>query len=378
MLVYLRIYPVGTSKELRIWDFDVNRRRMLTEAWFRQGAFVGWDEDQVLVFTGPWRPTIGLNSRVLVQDFFLSTKKALAPSEMPQLVPRARFLQELLEYSRGAAYATTWTGPDLTQFAEDFRNVQGQIQREEIEKAVPITCVTGSGAPTDRERAGLMVSLFQKSTSAQTPYGWWAEGEGLLGSTPEVLFDRNDQRIHTMALAGTVAVDAHFSPDRFLNNSKEFREHVLVIEDLVQQLNRLGPVHKSPTEVVQLTGLAHLKTPLTALLSQRVESEDLVRLLHPTPALGVFPRSVGVRWMQDLHHQKQRGLFGAPLVFDFEQRSLGLVCIRSFFWKAEQVFLYAGCGVIRQSQMELEQRELLHKLRSIFRLLGLEEPEWSR
>jgi menaquinone-specific isochorismate synthase len=177
-----------------------------------------------------------------------------------------------------------------------------------------------------------------------------------------------------MALAGTLPrAEAAFRPE-LLKDPKELHEHNLVVQDLEIQLEKLvqsSAVHKSKTQILELPTLQHLVTYLEVQVTN-VQVHDLVKLLHPTPALGVAPRNYGYHWMRDLPGQESRRWFGAPLVFSLPNKeAISLVAIRNIQWNEKESWIGAGCGIVAGSQIDREWAEVQHKLNSIFMMLGL-------
>jgi menaquinone-specific isochorismate synthase len=202
-------------------------------------------------------------------------------------------------------------------------------------------------------------------------YGIWNQEEGILGATPETLFHTSGKMVQTMALAGTAMKTSENRPLDLLKDAKEMKEHRLVVEDIQKQLTPLGWVKTLPTEVAEFPMLYHLKTEI-AVEAAQISVPQLVRSLHPTAALGVFPRNYGIQWMANLPYQKTRGLFGAPIVYSLSHNEfLGLVAIRNLIWGAEGSKIGSGGGLIDSSVFEKEWAELKLKRDSVFYSLGI-------
>jgi menaquinone-specific isochorismate synthase len=97
-----------------------------------------------------------------------------------------------------------------------------------------------------------------------------------------------------------------------------------------------------------------------------------VRRLHPTAALGIFPRSVeAFSRLRQFPTQFRRRSFGAPFGLVFEKTVFIVVGIRSFFWRDSQIEIFSGCGVTEKSQFEEEVEELELKRESVKRMFKL-------
>ena len=91
--------------------------------------------------------------------------------------------------------------------------------------------------------------------------------------------------------------------------------------------------------------------------------EELVRLLHPTPALGIAPRDqfpLLKEWREGATH------LGAPFGLRVNaQNFLCLVSIRNLRWDSEFYYVENGCGIVEESHLDDEWRELKFKRESV-------------
>lgn len=315
-------------------------------------AVFGTRTGEVLVGHGPFtaraEPPLG-GVAFYKNDFSLGVEK-------PWLVPTRVEVMERPPAPDGEACSVEWSNPDPSGFTEVFREVTSAIASGALEKAVPVVTEKGRGAcPPDR----LLGRLFQLPTALR-PYGWMGEDEGFLGATPEVLFRYFDGRIATMALAGTARQDERMV---FALDEKEIREHEFVAQSLISKLSDLGMVIRRERDILDLGRLIHFQTLIKVELYQYEEIRTLIERLHPTPALGSLPRTAET--LDQLREWRERlacpSFFGAPFGLwrdgDFE----ALVAIRMVAWKGEEFFLPSGCGVIRESRLTNEWRELALK-----------------
>jgi menaquinone-specific isochorismate synthase len=101
---------------------------------------------------------------------------------------------------------------------------------------------------------------------------------------------------------------------------------------------------------------------------------EMVRRLHPTAALGVSPRSeAGERWLREADRGVKRRTFGAPFGLEREDRSaLALVAIRNLEWSGDRVRVGSGAGMLQESRVELEWKELREKREQVKALFGVD------
>lgn len=149
-------------------------------------------------------------------------------------------------------------------------------------------------------------------------------------------------------------------------------EHNFVIADIENQLSKYSLKYKSETTVTELPYLYHLKTNFIYHCDQLEDFKNAIHLLHPTAALGVYPREgSGLAEFSRINLQKCRRQFGAPFGFFHHDESFILVAIRNILWSDYKVHLFAGCGVTASSIYEDEWSEILAKQESVKKMLGI-------
>ncbi|NUM88024.1 MAG: chorismate-binding protein [Bdellovibrionales bacterium] len=196
----------------------------------------------------------------------------------------------------------------------------------------------------------------------ETPWGVF------LGASPEYLFHRQGDRVIVPAIAGSAAPEKAHS---LLRGSKERLEHDLVIREIEQSLRGLGLNPKrGETSVLPLQHLHHLFTPVEARTAGGA-ARALLRALHPTPALGGYPRRAASEFLRK--EPLQRGFFGAPLGFWSKEEDRMLVAIRCALVRGGTATLFAGAGVVNGSSAEAEWRETHRKMSAMRAILGIPE-----
>jgi menaquinone-specific isochorismate synthase len=223
---------------------------------------------------------------------------------------------------------------------------------EELEFAVPLRPADFPGALTPHE--------------GQFAYGFSFAGEGMCGVTPEVLFAVEDGILRTMALAGTGAVDG----PSLLDDRKERHEHQLVIDHIAGELKARGRVEVGVTGERRFGRLKHLFTPIEVKLNDRADFMDLVVRLHPTAALGGWPRRPAAEWLERQSFHVSRRRFGAPFGWQDGDDLFCAVAIRGLQWQGARAEIGTGCGVVAGSDSLREWRELGLKRAAIYSLLG--------
>lgn len=268
-----------------------------------------------------------------------------------------------------------WNNQDSKGFKEQFDWIQQQIALGAFEKALPITLQQGAGKISESFLRDTILSMIEASRNNYS-YGFWSERSGIIGSTPEILLNwRQDAaELATMALAGTWKKNNHSMPD--FTDFKIRQEHNFVISDILNQLSYLKIKQCGSTDIVELPYLYHLKTNIILNCKTFLDALGALEKLHPTAALGVYPRSKEFfSRLSDFKLQKIRQGFGAPICFISQREIFSLVAIRNIIWNKNEnlddIYLFAGCGVTASSQFDIEWQEVLDKQSSVKKMLGL-------
>ncbi len=302
-----------------------------------------------------------------VNDFALSDSRPWKVPSSYKVVDRVSDLAEELNLSKRET-EINWDelGPD--EFARVFTEINQAIGKGEIEKSVPVAVEKGSfklGAGSD-----LLGALDRDKEEAFYPYAWVQGDKGFCGLTPEVLFNFRKGRLNTMALAGTAKSSEQ---QVFAYDEKEIREHEFVAQTLVSKLSDVGMVTRSQRSILDLGVLVHFLTPIEVFLYGDKNIDDLVKRLHPTPALGPLPRTEDtmanlIRWRETLGCPLY---FGAPFGVFEDGVFHAVVTIRGIHWDGCQVEIPSGCGVIEASRLVNEWRELGLKRSAVKRVFIL-------
>lgn len=266
-----------------------------------------------------------------------------------------------------------WQAANFEGFEVSFQEISDRM-KSGLKKAVPIAFEHSAHVPSSQDLRTLIKNVMTAPANLYV-YGFWQNGEGLLGATPEVLLRQDGQSLTTMALAGTCPKEDLCSRKSLMEDVKERHEHELVAQDVVHALQVYGNIRTFGPQILELPTLFHLKTDISCTLQQPKDFQffQACKDLHPTPALGVSPRSYGFRWMKEMPEQAGRKGFGGPFALKWSaHEALCLVAIRNIHWTAAGSRIGAGCGVVEQSNLQQEWRELFQKRLSVKRVLGLQ------
>jgi menaquinone-specific isochorismate synthase len=116
--------------------------------------------------------------------------------------------------------------------------------------------------------------------------------------------------------------------------------------------------------ILSLSNVHHLHTPLRATLRQGKSLLDLVERLHPTPAVGGTPRDAALQFIR-ANEGLDRGWYAAPVGWIGESSGEFAVALRSALIHGEHATLFAGCGIVLDSDPDMEVDESNLKLQAM-------------
>lgn len=299
-------------------------------------------------------------------DFFLQSKKPWFTHEFTTEIKKDELLELLTIDNKISHTSITWINIAKPKFQNAFEDLQTKFQSNILQKAVPYIFEESSGNLNLLQ--SLRSLLIYTKKYPVFAYGFWSNDEGMLGATPELLFQISDNQLETVACAGTCTIE---EADEILHDQKQLHEHNLVVEGIRESLSTLGQFKKGELRVQKYTKLCHLITPITVQLDTPVSADQVTQLLHPTPALGAYPRQEGMRWLSAFNQVMPRDRFGAPVGYSYKGKSTCYVAIRNIQWKGYHLKLGAGCGIVPASQCESEWNEILLKIKSIKDILSV-------
>ncbi len=212
---------------------------------------------------------------------------------------------------------------------------------------------------------------LSRGLRASTRFAFCRTRSAFLGATPERLITRRGRSIATEALAGSIAPGGA-GAERLLHSGKDLGEHQLVVDQIVRRLEPLCARLEvgSQPRVRELRDVLHLLTPVAGRLSVPRHVLELVAALHPTPAVGGVPSGTSMRWIRE-HESSGRGWYAAPVGwFDAAGDGDFAVALRSCVLRGREAFLYAGAGIVRDSDPDLEYTETELKKQALLTALG--------
>ena len=221
--------------------------------------------------------------------------------------------------------------------------------------------------------------------NAEFPSTWSFNVAGLVGATPELLIGVEDGAVHSRVLAGTYRVQEDPQQElaqarAHLGGRKDSVEHSYAIDSLA---STLGPVTEElrvdpEPHLLQLANVIHLASDAHGRLrtrpdGTRVSPFEVARAVHPTAAVGGTPRDRAMDLISRFE-EMDRGRYAGPVgwVDGYGNGQFGIALRCGQLEDRNRIRLFAGAGIMPDSDPESELRETDAKFAPMRRALGVD------
>ncbi len=250
-------------------------------------------------------------------------------------------------------------------YAKAFETFHSALVEKLFDKLVLARCVEIDAPYIDLEKLFLKACQLyprQHIMLVSTPQsGIW------LMATPEILLDKQPANAwQTMALAGTMRNVGR----RLEWSEKNKQEHNYVVKYILACLEKYTDrVSVSDPFTAFAADLAHLRTDFSFTLMDENNIGNLLSALHPTPAVCGIPKQKAKEFIlanEGIDRSYYSG-FAGPLNIKGETHLY--VSLRCMEIKDNCYKLYAGGGLLSESNQESEWLETEAKLQTMLQLL---------
>lgn len=262
--------------------------------------------------------------------------------------------------------------PTPDQYAHHVAQAVEILRRKEIDKVVLARAVLGT-VPDVIDPAALIARLKVREPICTLYSLPTLDGRRFVGASPELLVRRSGSIVQCHPLAGTIALPANVAPDDYQNwllgSTKNLHEHGVLVDEVVRNLSRHYDdiVADAQPSIVALRTVAHLGTWITATSHDEEPPDALsvLRLLHPTAAVGGIPRERADELIRQLEVH-DRGHYAGPLGWlDTDGDGEWWVGIRGVLVDGANFEAWAGAGIVSESDPIAEREETRDKLQSV-------------
>lgn len=202
--------------------------------------------------------------------------------------------------------------------------------------------------------------------AATYPMCWVFHVDGMFGATPELLVRRERGLVTSRVLAGTIRRTNDDERDLALaatlaRSSKDLEEHEYAVRSVAEALEPHCSSMNVPEApfVLHLPNVMHLATDVAGVVHDagEVSSLQLAEALHPSAAVGGTPTIVATDLITQIEGM-DRGRYAGPVGWmDAGGDGEWGIALRSAELDGSTVRLFAGCGIVGDSDPEAELAE---------------------
>ena len=261
-----------------------------------------------------------------------------------------------------------------------------QIEKNELSKVV-----LSRKRTLKKENLDITATFFEAVMTYPEAmvYCWYHPKVGLwIGATPETLINTVGNRYQTVSLAGT---QPYHNQIDVLWGEKEIVEQEIVTESIKNELLGIGAsVNVAKAKTHKAGTLLHLMSEINGLIKHETALKDVVKILHPTPAVCGVPKEKASEFIK-LNEAYDRsfytGYLGEINIKSIKTRSSRsknvehlqfkaihrkshiFVNLRCFEYKNDLIQLYVGGGITRDSNPIAEWEETCNKQETMLNIL---------
>lgn len=257
----------------------------------------------------------------------------------------------------------------LSHYVESVKLALKDIASQEVEKVVLSRSVVIESSSVFNKP--LIYKKIQK-LSGSYPFLF----ENFLGLSPELLVSKSGKNIKSSPVANTLIKNKSSSDPlkELLNSEDKRKEHAIVVNHIADKLERITDTLVKPDApaLLETSNLYHLVTPITGELKEECESlsaTSIACLLSPTPAVAGEPTEKALNLIRK-YEQFDRELYSGTVgIQDALGDGVFVVGLRCANIIGKKAILYAGAGIVQQSDPEAELIETKEKLRLMLNIL---------
>jgi isochorismate synthase len=178
-----------------------------------------------------------------------------------------------------------------------------------------------------------------------------------MGATPEQLVKINQNQFETVALAGT-----QLYSENVIWTTKEIEEQQFVTDYIVSKVkNKVNSLIVSDAKTVKAGSLAHLKSFISGELTTDFQVNDLIKALHPTPAVCGLPKEKAIDFIMKNERYNRKYYAGFLGEYNKGNQTDLFVNLRCLEVENDVLTIYVGCGITKDSNPEKEFIETENK-----------------
>lgn len=296
----------------------------------------------------------GIHDGFVFSDFKKGKTFTITPETHRSITP-----EEVLELSFSTKKATDWESTLKEDYEFGFSIIKNEIEHKHINKAI----LSRKKVKNQKVNVNdLFLKLCENYATSHIFLTETPDGDLWIGATPETLLEKKEGGYETMSLAGTKeSADVNWT-------EKEFSEQRIVTNAILAELFKfnINP-DIGELETVKAGAVFHLRNKIKFTTSE--SALTIANALHPTPAISGNPKKQAISTIKiaENHEREYYCGFGG-IVKNGEIENL-FVNLRCASVSNNQICLYVGGGITKDSELSKEWDECDRKATSLLRFL---------
>lgn len=201
-------------------------------------------------------------------------------------------------------------------------------------------------------------------------------GAAFFGASPELLFAYQDGKLFSEALAGTIergmaAEDDDVRAKALTESRKDSLEQQFVVKHIIDSLRKYTNEieYDLHPRIRQTRKLFHLRTRILARNIKKEQLSGIFQEIFPTPAVCGTPKAKAKQIISDTEGY-ERGLYsGAFGWLNAGEGIMYFVPLRCALYHDNKLDVFAGGGIVADSDPEAEYEEATSKARSVISMV---------
>jgi anthranilate synthase component I len=192
----------------------------------------------------------------------------------------------------------------------------------------------------------------------------------VIGSSPEILVRKEDDRAETYPIAGTRHRGASEEIDKqlereLLADEKERAEHIMLVDLGRNDLGRVCEPGSVKVEefmkTVRYSHVMHIASQVTGSVKKGITAVDVFKAAFPAGTVSGAPKVRAMEIIDELETTR-RGLYaGGVGYFDFSGNMDTCIAIRTIYARGGSLYFQAGAGIVADSDPSREYDETVNK-----------------
>jgi len=262
-----------------------------------------------------------------------------------------------------------------SDYAEAFQKIQGYIYAGDCYQ---VNFAQRFSTEFNGNTFGIYTILAEENDSPFSAYLNFPD-QSIMSFSPERFIESHQGKVLTQPIKGTLPRDTDPDKDKelaiqLLNSEKDKAENLMIVDLLRNDLSKTA--EKGSVKVTELFGLYqfasvhHLISTVTSTLDKKFDNFDLLATTLPGGSITGAPKIRAMQIIDELEPVK-RGIYcGIIGYIDFNGNMDTNICIRTLVADKNNLYCWAGGGLVTDSKLELEYQETFDKLNKILPVLN--------